>query len=63
MDKQDHSMGNSMDSGSKASAVPKQEAHVVEYTSNDTFEDEAYGQGETEFYEGALKNTEGIYEN
>ena len=50
-----------MESGSKGSLAPKQ--HVVEYNSDASFENDLHGQVNEDFYEGALKNTEGIYEN
>ena len=50
-----------MESGSKGSLVPKQQ--VVEYNSDASFENDLRGQMAEDFYEGALKNTEGIYEN
>ena len=51
-----------MESGSKGSLAPGKQ-QVVEYNSDASFENDLYGQATEDFYEGALKNTEGIYEN
>ena len=51
-----------MESGSKGSFAPGKQ-QVVEYNSDASFENDLHGQVVEDFYEGALKNTEGIYEN
>ena len=59
MDKQDISIGQSMES----SSPQKPGVQLAEYSSGDSFENHGLNNGVQDFYEGALKNTEGIYEN